>query len=111
MSIAFDNKGRLIASDQGGKGLYRITLPAIGTDEETRVQKLNIGLSSAQGMLYAFDSLYVPSMVVPAAVSIDYRIQPETISSIRWRNLQNFEVVANMVRTRFDWGRMESQSM
>ena len=27
--IAFDNKGRLLASDQGDKGIYRITLPAI----------------------------------------------------------------------------------
>ena len=59
VSIAFDNKGRLIASDQGGKGLYRITLPKIGTEQDTKVEKLNIGLSSAQGMLYAFDSLYV----------------------------------------------------
>ena len=27
--IAFDNKGRLLASDQGDKGIYRITVPAI----------------------------------------------------------------------------------
>ncbi|MBH55862.1 MAG: heme-binding protein [Planctomycetaceae bacterium] len=76
VSIAFDNKGRLIASDQGGKGLYRITLPAIGTDEETRVQKLNIGLSSAQGMLYAFDSLYVSVNGGPG--SGFYRLQDTT---------------------------------
>jgi len=30
--IAFDNKGRLLASDQGDKGIYRITLPAIDKD-------------------------------------------------------------------------------
>jgi len=30
--IAFDNKGRLLASDQGDKGIYRITLPAIDRD-------------------------------------------------------------------------------
>jgi len=59
VSIAFDDKGRLIASDQGGKGLYRITVPKIGSEEPTSVEKLSIGLSSAQGMLYAFDSLYV----------------------------------------------------
>ena len=76
VSIAFDDKGRLIASDQGGKGLYRVTLPAIGTDEVTRVEKLNIGLSSAQGMLYAFDSLYVSVNGGPG--SGFYRLQDTT---------------------------------
>jgi len=59
VSIAFDNKGRLIASDQGNKGLYRITPPGIGSKAETRVEKLNAKISSSQGMLYAFDSLYI----------------------------------------------------
>ncbi|MFP6618886.1 MAG: hypothetical protein VB877_06040, partial [Pirellulaceae bacterium] len=59
VSIAFDNKGRLIASDQGNKGLYRITPPAIGSEAETRVEKLNVKITSSQGMLYAFDSLYI----------------------------------------------------
>ena len=59
VSIAFDNKGRLIASDQGNKGLYRITPPAIGSQAETRVEKLNAKITSSQGMLYAFDSLYL----------------------------------------------------
>lgn len=76
VSITFDNRGRLIASDQGGKGFYRITLPAIGTDEETRVEKLDIGLSSAQGMLYAFDSLYVSVNGGPG--SGFYRLQDTT---------------------------------
>ena len=59
VSIAFDNKGRLIASDQGNKGLSRITPPKIGSDEETKVEKLNVKMTSSQGMLYAFGSLYV----------------------------------------------------
>ena len=59
VSITTDNKGRLIASDQGGKGLYRITPPKIGTDETTKVEKLDLKITSAQGMLYAFGSLYV----------------------------------------------------
>ena len=58
VSIAFDNKGRLIASDQGNKGLCRITLPG-KAGGLTKVERLGINLSSAQGMLYAFDSLYV----------------------------------------------------
>ena len=59
VSITFDGKGRLIASDQGDKGLCRITPPAIGSDEPTKVERLDVKISSAQGMVYAFDSLYV----------------------------------------------------
>ncbi|HQZ65157.1 MAG TPA: c-type cytochrome [Planctomycetaceae bacterium] len=79
--IAFDNKGRLLASDQGDKGICRITLPAISTsllpraggeggrrpDEgaatETIVERLDFSKcefqpTGAHGMLWAFDSLY-----------------------------------------------------
>jgi putative heme-binding domain-containing protein len=59
VSLAFDDKGRLIASDQGDKGLYRITVPKIGSDEPTKVEKLDAKITSAQGLLHAFDSLYV----------------------------------------------------
>ncbi len=59
VSMAFDNKGRIIASDQGGKGLYRITPSKLGTDEPTRVEKLDVAITSAHGLLYAFESLYV----------------------------------------------------
>ena len=60
--IAFDKKGRLIASDQGNQGLYRITpaaLPGLSGPEETIVEKLDVPMTSAHGMLFAFDSLYV----------------------------------------------------
>jgi putative heme-binding domain-containing protein len=57
--IAFDDKGRLLASDQDGKGLCRITPPKIGSDELTRVEHLPVKISAAQGMLHAFGSLYV----------------------------------------------------
>ena len=57
--IAFDNKGRLIASDQGDKGLCRITLPALGSTDPVKVEKLTVDISAAQGLLYAFDALYV----------------------------------------------------
>lgn len=67
--IAFDNKGRLLASDQGNKGICRITLPAVfkgdsaGSKWETVVELLDFSKceykpSGAQGMLWAFDSLY-----------------------------------------------------
>jgi len=59
VSIAFDDKGRLIASDQESKGLCRITLPPIGSDQPTKVEHLKTKITSAQGMLHAFGSLYL----------------------------------------------------
>ncbi|HUS38889.1 MAG TPA: cytochrome C, partial [Pirellulales bacterium] len=58
VSITFDDKGRLIASDQGDQGLYRITPAAIGSDEETKVEKINVKMTGCQGMLYTFGKLY-----------------------------------------------------
>ncbi len=59
VSITFDDKGRLIASDQGDKGLCRITPPPPGSDQPTKVERLNVKISAAQGMLYAFGKLYL----------------------------------------------------
>ncbi len=59
VSIAFDNKGRLIASDEGRHGLCRITLPPLGSSEEVKIEHLDVKISGAQGLLWAFDSLYV----------------------------------------------------
>jgi len=56
--IAFDNKGRLIASDEGRKGLCRVTLPPVGSPKEVKVERLKVKVSGAQGLLWAFDSLY-----------------------------------------------------
>lgn len=57
--MTFDHKGRIIASDQQNLGLYRITPAAIGSDQETKVEKLDVAMTAAQGMVYAFDSLYL----------------------------------------------------
>ncbi len=56
--LTTDHKGRLIASDQGDKGLYRITPGKPGTQEPARVEKLKVNMTACQGMLYAFDALY-----------------------------------------------------
>ncbi|QMU31527.1 c-type cytochrome [Adhaeribacter radiodurans] len=73
VAMAFDNKGRLITSDQYGF-LYRLELPAMGTGGRPKVERLNVGIDNsvnadttkpkvgmgyAQGLLYAFNSLYV----------------------------------------------------
>lgn len=73
VAMAFDDKGRLITSDQYG-ALYRIALSPIGTDSLASIERLDIGktkaeladstqpkieMGYAQGLLYAFNSLYV----------------------------------------------------
>ncbi|GAB5402461.1 MAG: c-type cytochrome [Aureliella sp.] len=54
VSMCIDDKGRILASDQYGK-LYRTTL----TDGKPDVEQLDVNIGMAQGMLYAFDSLYI----------------------------------------------------
>ena len=56
VSLCVDPKGRLIASAQSGK-LYRLTLPADG--RPARAEPIPVDLGGAQGLLCAFDSLYV----------------------------------------------------
>ncbi len=59
VNMCVDPKGRLIVSDQYGP-LYRISPPAIGNKEaKAKVEKLNLPLGEAHGLLWAFDSLYV----------------------------------------------------
>ena len=70
VAMAFDNKDRLITADQYGS-LYRLEIPAIGSDVLTpKIEKLKIQpgeavadsiiqMGYAQGLLYAFNSLYV----------------------------------------------------
>ena len=73
VSMTFDPKGRLIASDQYG-ALYRLELAPVGTSSVLKLEKLVIGktrseiadttgskvqMGFAQGLLYAFNSLYV----------------------------------------------------
>ena len=68
VAMTFDDKGRMITSDQYGF-LYRLELPPIGSDssQKAKVEKLIVGnvadslvgMGYAQGLLYAFNSLYV----------------------------------------------------
>jgi putative heme-binding domain-containing protein len=60
VNMCVDPQGRLIVSDQGNAGLFRVTPPPIGgMPADTKVEKLPANISSAQGLLWAFDSLYV----------------------------------------------------
>ncbi|GAB3894424.1 hypothetical protein GCM10028825_36820 [Spirosoma agri] len=69
VSMTFDDKGRMITSDQYGF-LYRLELPPIGSGaQQPKIEKLKVGtvqpgdttvgMGYAQGLLYAFNSLYV----------------------------------------------------
>lgn len=72
VAMTFDDRGRMIASDQYGY-LYRLTIPPIGSDTaklKIKVEKLQIRIPGdtskakikmgfAHGLLYAFNSLYV----------------------------------------------------
>ena len=55
VSMAVDDKGRLYCGDQGGQGIFRITLGA----GEPLVEKIPADISGAHGLQWAFDSLYV----------------------------------------------------
>lgn len=64
VSMCFDDKGRMLASDQYG-GIYRLEIPAIGSKDLTpKVEKIKLkndtlNFGAAHGLLYAFNSLYV----------------------------------------------------
>ena len=59
VSLAVDPQGRLIASDQGDKGLFRITPAPLDGRGETVVERIPAAITGAQGLLWAFDALYV----------------------------------------------------
>ena len=58
VSLTTDPQGRLYACDQQEKGLVRITPAALDGSTKTVVEKVPAELSGAQGLLWAFDSLY-----------------------------------------------------
>ncbi len=58
VSMTVDPKGRFIVCDQYG-GLYRVTVPPVGSGDKTRVEPIAANIGGAHGLLYAFNSLYV----------------------------------------------------
>jgi putative heme-binding domain-containing protein len=57
--LTTDPEGRLIASDQGDKGLVRISPAPLDESGQTIVEKIPAAITGAQGLLWAFDALYV----------------------------------------------------
>lgn len=59
VNMTTDPQGRLIVSDQYGK-LYRVVLPPLDQPAEPpKVEPIPVAIGEAQGLLWAFDSLYV----------------------------------------------------
>ena len=58
VSITADERGRLIASDQGDKGLFLITPGPLGSPQLTEAKKLPVNLSGAQGLVWGKEALY-----------------------------------------------------
>ena len=54
VALGLDGKGRIIASDEGKLGLWRVTPKAGGVE----VEKMDVPISGAQGMVWAFGALY-----------------------------------------------------
>ncbi len=55
VSLTIDDEGRMIASDQGEKGFFRVTLNADGTPN---VKRMPVDLSSAQGLVWKSGCLF-----------------------------------------------------
>ncbi len=57
VNLCVDPRGRLIVSDQYGS-LYRVTPPPLGS-KSMQIEEIDLEIGGAQGLLWAFDSLYV----------------------------------------------------
>lgn len=58
VALTKDDAGRLIASDQGGKGLFRISVKDTEGETHVNVEKIPVDISGAQGMTWANGKLY-----------------------------------------------------
>lgn len=59
VNLCTDDKGRIIASDQFG-GLYRFNAPKPGQAlDPASIEKIPVDIQAANGLLWAFDALYV----------------------------------------------------
>lgn len=91
VSLCVDPRGRLYVSGQYDEGLFRITPAAPGADPTTtRVERIPVNLSGAQGLCWAFDSLYAVVSKNGSTPSGLYRIrdtngddQLDTVDTLR----------------------------
>jgi len=58
VSMCVGPKGSLIVCDQYGQ-LYHVWLPSMTGEESAKVEPIDVNIGGAQGLIWAFDSLYV----------------------------------------------------
>jgi putative heme-binding domain-containing protein len=58
VSLTVDPDGNLIASDQTGNGMYKISVSGDKNDPDVETERLVMPLSGSYGLLWAFDHLY-----------------------------------------------------
>lgn len=100
VSLTHDPQGRLIASDQYGR-LYRIDPRAKDVDT-VQVEPIDIPIGRAQGLLCAFDSLYVVAHKGgnQPRVFFEYATQTTTTNTTKFSCYALSKAVANTVPTR-----------
>ncbi len=58
VSMTVDPKGHIIAGDQYG-GLYKISVPPIGSGDQAKIAPIPSTIGGAHGLLHAFGALYI----------------------------------------------------
>src|SRR5262245_19988196 len=62
VAVGWDNKGRLMVPSYNSDRLFRLTIPKLGTNDPVKVEEITTTqVGAAEGILYAFDSLYLNS--------------------------------------------------
>jgi glucose/arabinose dehydrogenase len=59
VAVGWDNKGRLIVPSYNSDRMARLTIPKVGTNDPVKVEMIeSTKVAAAEGVLYAFNSLY-----------------------------------------------------
>lgn len=57
--MTWDNKHRLVVGSHNTDQAFRLTIPNVGTNDPVKVEAITVPVGASEGLLYAFDSLYV----------------------------------------------------
>jgi len=57
--MTWDNRNRLIVASHNTEQMFRLTIPPVGSSAPVQVEPIDLPIGNAQGLLYAFDSLFV----------------------------------------------------
>ena len=87
--MTIDPKGRLIISPQNGEPLVRVTLTPEGQIQE--MEKIDLPVTSAMGLLYAFDSLYASGKGPDGLGLYRLRDTKNTDHPDQWELLRDFD--------------------